>query len=82
MESTIYIQYGIHRGLELTRDLEDWIADHEYGKIASIVGHNDILDVQSDITRLEAYYKSITSSDNVVAISASDYIQVRYDISF
>ena len=66
----------------MTRELEDWIEEHEYGKIASIAGHNDILDVQQDLTRLEAYYKVLACGDNTVTVSASDYIQLRYDISF
>ena len=66
----------------MTRELEDWIEEHEYGKIASITGHNDILDVEQDLTRLEAYYKVLACGDNTVTVSASDYIQLRYDISF
>ena len=66
----------------MTRELEDWIEEHEYGKIASIAGHNDILDVEQDLTRLEAYYKVLACGDNTVTVSASDYIQLRYDISF
>ena len=66
----------------MTREMEERIEEHEYGKIASITGHNDILDVEQDLTRLEAYYKVLACGDNTVTVSASDYIQLRYDISF
>ena len=82
MESREIVKYINYRGLELIRDLEDWMVDNEYGKIVSIVGHNDILDVNTDITRLGAYYKALVTGEDAVTISASDYIQIRYDISF
>ena len=66
----------------MTREPHDWLEEHQYGKIASITGHNDILDVEQDLTRLEAYYKVLACGDNTVTVSASDYIQLRYDISF
>lgn len=67
------------RGLELVRDLEDWMEEQQFGKIASIAGQNDILDVKEDLTRLEAYYKVLTQADNVNPFSAGEYIQLRYD---
>lgn len=53
--------------------------EQQYGRIASITGQNDILDVKEDLTRLEAYYKVLTQADNVNPFSAGEYIQLRYD---
>ena len=69
----------IRRGLELVRSLEDWIIENEYAKLVSITGQNGILDVQQDIARLGDYYKTLTSNSNLVNLTVSDYIQVRYD---
>lgn len=65
--------------MELIRDLEDWILANQYGKIVSITGQNGVLDVNEDITRLGAYYKTLMAGENKVDLTVSDYIQVRYD---
>ena len=68
-------------GLELTRELEDRLDESNYGKIASITGRKGVLDFTDTFATLEKYFKCLAFGDNKVPLSASEYIQIRYDIS-
>ena len=67
------------RGLELTKELEEWIEENDYAKIASISGHSGIIDVNEDLSRLDEFRKMLLLGNNPANLTASDYIQVRYD---
>lgn len=72
----------ISRGLELAKELEDRIDEKEYGHIGSIAGRSGILDIKDSLTTLEKYFKVLAFGENLVTLAASEYIQIRYDISF
>ena len=72
----------ISRGSELAKELEDRIDEKEYGHIGSIAGRSGILDIKDSLTTLEKYFKVLAFGENLVTLAASEYIQIRYDISF
>lgn len=69
-------------GLELARALEDRIEENNYGKIASITGRKGVLDFTDTFATLEKYFKCLAFGENTVPLAATEYIQIRYDISF
>ena len=66
-------------GLELVKDLESWLSEEEYGVIGSLAGKNGIIGDKSQLDTLEKYFKIIAYGDNVVDVTPSDYVQLRYD---
>ena len=66
----------------MTKELEDRIEEKDYGSIGSITGRAGVLDFKDTFDNLEKYMKVLLLGDNLVCLSASEYIQIRYDISF
>lgn len=65
----------------MTKELEDRIEEKDYGSIGSITGRAGVLDFKDTFDNLEKYMKVLLLGDNLVCLSASEYIQIRYDIS-
>ena len=65
----------------MAKELEDRIEEKEYGRIGSIAGRSGILDIKDSLATLEKYFKTLAFCENLVTLAASEYIQIRYDIS-
>ena len=69
------------RGLELTEDLEEWTVENDFAVVGSVAGKKGILDSTDTLVTMEKYMKVLLAGDNLTNVTASDYIQLRYDIS-
>lgn len=71
-----------HRGLELMKELEEWTVDNDFAVVGSVSGRKGILDNTETLVTMEKYMKVLLAGDNLTNVSASDYVQLRYDISY
>ena len=69
------------RGLELTKDLEEWTVENDFAVVGSVAGKKGILDSTDTLVTMEKYMKVLLAGDNLTNVTVSDYIQLRYDIS-
>lgn len=66
----------------MAKEMEDRIEEKNYGSIGSITGRAGVLDFKDSFDNLEKYMKVLLLGDNLVCLNASEYIQIRYDISW
>ena len=81
MKCMLFYLFNTYSGLAMTKELEDHIDSMDYGKIGSITGRNGVLDFTNSLETLEKYFKMLAFGENTVPLGASEYIQIRYDIS-
>ena len=55
--------------------------DNDFAVVGSVAGKKSIMDTTDTLVTMEKYMKVLLAGDNLTNVTASDYIQLRYDIS-
>lgn len=63
----------------VVKDIEQWLEEEQCAKFGSLCGIRGMIGNYAFMTRVEAYYKALMMGSNTTTLSASAYLQQRYD---
>lgn len=63
----------------VVKDIEQWLEEEQCAKFGSLCGMQGIIGNYAFMVRIEAYYKALMMGSNTTTLSASAYLQQRYD---
>lgn len=63
----------------VVKDLESWLEEEQCAKFGSLSGMQGLIGVYALLARVEAFYKMLMQGSNTTTLSASEYLQQRYD---